>query len=70
MGANTALLDVCDLGRCIIAAHARGEDLSTAIPPYEKTMIPRGRQAVLESRAAGESDAAEALSGDRMNEKS
>lgn len=67
MGANTALLDACDLGRSLIAAHAQGEDLSSAISAYEKTMVSRGRRAVLASRAAGESGAAEALSGDRLN---
>jgi 2-polyprenyl-6-methoxyphenol hydroxylase-like FAD-dependent oxidoreductase len=55
-GANTAILDACDLGKLLIEARAEARDLTSAIAPYNAKMIPRGKEAVLASRAAGDAD--------------
>jgi len=53
-GANTALLDASDLAKLLIKAHTEGTDPSSIVGQYLATMIPRGREAVLSSRAAGD----------------
>jgi len=50
-GANTAIRDACDLAR---ALSQYPQNLSTALQYYEEIMIPRAREMVLRSRAAGE----------------
>lgn len=55
-GANTAMLDACDLGRLLIEAQAESRDLASVVAPYVAKMVPRGRDAVLESRAAGKAE--------------
>lgn len=52
-GANTAFLDACDLGELLIEAQAGSAELAEVVAPYVAKMIPRGREAVLTSRAAG-----------------
>ena len=52
MGANTALQDSCDLGRSLIEVAKSGRGVEEALRAYERTMIPRGRTHVLESRAS------------------
>jgi 2-polyprenyl-6-methoxyphenol hydroxylase-like FAD-dependent oxidoreductase len=54
-GANTAILDACDLCRILRKLHEQGADLIDATRPYLAKMIPRDREAVLSSRAAGDS---------------
>ena len=66
MGANTAILDVCDLARAIISGIQNGDDLDWMLKGYETKMIPRGRTKVLESRATGDSDDAIEVSGGRL----
>jgi 2-polyprenyl-6-methoxyphenol hydroxylase-like FAD-dependent oxidoreductase len=56
-GANTAILDACDLGRLLIEAQAESRPLQSVVAAYVTKMIPRGREAVLSSRAAGDADA-------------
>ncbi|KAF9738541.1 hypothetical protein PMIN06_001703 [Paraphaeosphaeria minitans] len=55
-GANTAILDACDLGKLLIKARAESRGYLSTIAPYLARMIPRGREAVLASRAAGDED--------------
>lgn len=52
-GANTAFLDACDLGGLLVEAQAESRELASVVAPYVAKMIPRGREAVLTSRAAG-----------------
>jgi hypothetical protein len=66
MGANTAILDVCDLASGIVHGIETGGDLGWFLKSYENIMIPRGRTKVLESRATGESDDALEVSGGRL----
>jgi hypothetical protein len=66
MGANTAILDVCDLAEGIIHGVENKGDLSWILKSYEGKMIPRGIAKVLESRATGESDDAFEVSGGRL----
>lgn len=66
MGANTAILDVCDLASGIIEGVENRDDLSWVLKSYEDKMIPRGRTKVLESRATGESKDAFEVSGGRL----
>lgn len=54
-GANTAIRDSCELAELIIQAYQRGLPLESVVRPYEDVMLPRGREIVLASRAAGES---------------
>lgn len=56
-GANTALLDACDLGKLLTKARAESRDLGGVIAPYVAKMVPRGSEAVLSSRAAGSAEA-------------
>ncbi|PVH94782.1 FAD/NAD(P)-binding domain-containing protein [Periconia macrospinosa] len=53
-GANTAILDACDLGDLIVRAHQAGTDFASVVGKYLEIMVPRGREMVLSSRAAGE----------------
>lgn len=53
-GANTAILDACDLGDLIVGAHQARKDLASVVDRYLEIMVPRGRKMVLSSRAAGE----------------
>ncbi|MCJ1397172.1 hypothetical protein MMC11_000364 [Xylographa trunciseda] len=55
-GANTALLDACDLARLLIASWEEGRDLAGVLHEYHRLMLPRGKENVLSSRAAGEED--------------
>jgi 2-polyprenyl-6-methoxyphenol hydroxylase-like FAD-dependent oxidoreductase len=56
-GANTAILDACDLGKLLIEAKAESRGFQSVVAPYVAKMIPRGREAVISSRAAGNADA-------------
>jgi 2-polyprenyl-6-methoxyphenol hydroxylase-like FAD-dependent oxidoreductase len=56
-GANTAILDACDLGKLLIEAQKESRPFESVVAPYTAKMIPRGREAVLSSRAAGNADA-------------
>lgn len=53
-GVNTAILDACDMGTLLLQAHKEGHDFSSVVDTYLQRMIPRGRENVLSSRAAGE----------------
>ena len=55
-GANTAILDACDLGKLLIEARAEASDSTSVVAPFAAKMIPHGREAVLASRAAGNAD--------------
>ncbi|KAJ9605987.1 hypothetical protein H2200_009836 [Cladophialophora chaetospira] len=66
MGANTALLDACNLGEGLTKGVQAKEDLQWVLQTYEEKMIPRGRQKVLESRATADSDDAHEISGGRI----
>ncbi len=66
MGANTALLDACNLGEGLTKGIQAEEDLQWVLQTYEEKMIPRGRQKVLESRATADSDDAHEISGGRL----
>ncbi|EXJ74309.1 uncharacterized protein A1O5_02605 [Cladophialophora psammophila CBS 110553] len=68
MGANTALLDACDLGEGLIKGIQEKEDLQWVLQLYEQIMIPRGRNKVLESRATADSDDAREIAGGRIDE--
>lgn len=54
-GANTAIRDACELAELVIKTHQDGLSLEQVVRPYEDVMLPRGREIVLASRAAGES---------------
>lgn len=66
MGANTALLDSCDLGKALIEGIKNNADLESALKDYEGIMLPRGREKVLESRSTGEAMDSEGLAGGRL----
>ena len=53
-GANTAILDACDLAKLLIASWEEKRDFSAVVKPYKQVMIPRGKENVLSSRAAGD----------------
>lgn len=53
-GANTAIIDACDLGKALIQAHRNGDDFASVVPAYNQIMCPKGRERVLASRKAGE----------------
>lgn len=65
MGANTAIIDACDLGRRLGKAAQEGSDLNETLKKYEEVMIPRGRDKVLQSRATGDSDVSSEIAGGR-----
>lgn len=65
MGANSAIIDACDLGELLIDSTNSKRSLDDVLQNYEKIMIPRGRENVLASRAAGLSSAPESLTGER-----
>ena len=48
MGANTAIVDACDLGELIIDVAGSGKDIASMISEYQTVMVPRGRERVLE----------------------
>lgn len=54
-GANTAIRDACELAELITQARREDRALDSVVRPYEDVMLPRGRDTVLASRAAGES---------------
>jgi 2-polyprenyl-6-methoxyphenol hydroxylase-like FAD-dependent oxidoreductase len=66
MGANTAIIDACELGRAVVEAVGAGQDLVEALGKYAEIMVPRGRTQVLESRATGESEDAREVAGGRL----
>lgn len=55
-GANTALLDACDLGALIVdhAKHGATINWPDLLKGFEEKIIPRGQEKVLGSREAGE----------------
>ncbi|KAI9154779.1 FAD/NAD(P)-binding domain-containing protein [Paramyrothecium foliicola] len=53
-GANTAFRDAADLTRTLRDAFEQGLKIPLALQEYAKVMLPRGREMVLESRAAGQ----------------
>lgn len=65
MGANTAIIDSCELGQAIINGVKEKVDLEWMLKCYEEVMVPRGRAKVLASRATGESTATSDLLGGR-----
>lgn len=67
MGANTAILDSCDLGKALIDGIKAKADLERVLRCYEDIMVPRGREKVLDSRATGEATTSEGLAGGRLN---
>lgn len=67
MGANTALLDACDLAEAIIEGVSNQRSVGTVLSAYEKIMIPRGRDHVTMSHEVGEGSDAVALSGGRID---
>ena len=69
MGANTAILDACDLGQSLIQGIKAGEDLQWILQAYEEKMIPRGIEKVLASRATGESADSAEVAGGRLQEE-
>ena len=66
MGANTALLDVCDLANALIAGVEARASVEEVLRSYEAQIIPRGRTKVLESRAEAESSSSYDVSGGRI----
>lgn len=66
MGANTAIIDACELGRGIIDVVRIGGDTVEMLRSYTKIMASRGRKEVLESRATGESLDAREVAGGRI----
>lgn len=54
-GANTAIRDACELSELVIQACKEDRPLRSVVRLYEDVMLPRGREIVLASRAAGES---------------
>lgn len=66
MGANTAILDACDLGVNLITGIRAEDDLHWVLQTYERAMIPRGRLKALESRETANSDDAQEISGGRV----
>ena len=65
MGANTAILDACDLGEALIKGIRAEDDLHWVLQTYEQTMIPRGHMKVLESRDTANTDNAQEIAGGR-----
>lgn len=59
-GANTAILDAYDIAKLLITAHKDGADALSVVAPYHAAMIPRGREMVLSSIAAGGPDSDDA----------
>ncbi|MCJ1383825.1 hypothetical protein MMC17_006939 [Xylographa soralifera] len=55
-GANTAILDACDLARLLVKSWKEKRDPSGVLHSYHDLMIPRGKENVLSSRAAGEGE--------------
>ncbi|KIW80686.1 hypothetical protein Z517_07302 [Fonsecaea pedrosoi CBS 271.37] len=70
MGANTALLDACDLARAIIHGVRTASSVDSVLQAYERVMVPRGREHVLASHAVGEGAVASELAGGRLEEGS
>ncbi len=66
MGANTSLLDACELATAIIDGVKHSKTADEVLRPYEERMIPRGRTKVLESREVAESDSNFDVSGGRL----
>lgn len=67
MGANTALLDTCDLAEAIIEGVRNQQSVDAVLSTYEKIMIPRGRDHVTMSHNVGEGFDAVALAGGRLD---
>lgn len=55
-GANTAILDACDLGKLPGDAQSESREFWKVIAHYVGKMLIRGREAVLASKAAGNAD--------------
>lgn len=55
-GANTAILDACDLGELLTGAFKEDRDLSSVVTEYNRRMVPRGQYNVRSSRAAGQGE--------------
>ena len=68
MGANTALLDACDLAKAILGGLKEESYIEHVLRSYEADMIPRGRQKVLESREIAESQESFDVSGGRLGQ--
>ena len=68
MGANTALLDTCELAKAIINGIRDESDVEQVLRSYEDIMIPRGRRKVLESRETAESKESFDVSGGRLEQ--
>lgn len=66
MGANTAIIDACDLGRAIIDGVKNSAPISSILKDYEHVAIDRGRQKVLESRQTAESGSGADMAGGRL----
>ncbi|OQU99447.1 FAD binding domain-containing protein [Cladophialophora immunda] len=70
MGANTALMDACDLAKAIIEGVRNSSSVDSVLQAYERVMIPRGREHALASHAVGEGAVASELAGGRLEESS
>ena len=68
MGANTALLDACDLARGIVQGIKDRAEIDDVLRTYEATMIPRGRAKVLDARQTAESTESSDISGGRLQQ--
>lgn len=69
MGANMGILGACLLGNSLLDGLQQGRSVDEILRVYERGWIPKGRQVVLDSRAAGEGDENEDLSGGRLEEQ-
>lgn len=69
MGANTGISGACVLGKSLLEGFSKEKSINDIPRSYERDWIPIGRKSVLESRAAGEGDENEDLSGGRLEEQ-
>lgn len=65
MGANTAILDSCDLLHLVVDGIDKGWTVSEVLRAYEEIIVPRGRKQVVESREVGEKGAVSDIAGGR-----
>lgn len=67
MGANTGITGACLLGKALLESFKSATSIDDTLRAYEREWIPKSRRVVLESRAAGEGDENEDLSGGRLD---
>ncbi|KAK4501242.1 hypothetical protein PRZ48_007049 [Zasmidium cellare] len=66
MGANTGISGACLLGKSLLDGLKQGTSVDDILRVYEREWIPKSREVVLESRAAGAGDENHDLSGGRI----